>query len=350
MTLTRRHFMIAVSASLAAASGLPALAEGDALFQPTADDSLADAVKAALSEGRKSLRLGDGAYGPQTLRGIKANGFEVIGTGRSVMDMVMIAQSSGLRFRNVTFQGEKSERGSGQGLVYINRDASDVQFSNCRFQTVEDAGRWGPADWVERPYNSGLLARGPGVRVEDSSFRNLRNCLTFLDADNCSVERSTFTDFGNDGIEFGGNNIRVIGNTIRGSNHSDSEKQHSDGIQGFPSPDKGTYENIEIAGNTIEFVGPGDYMQGISIFDGRWRNLRVADNRVSVNMWNAIAIYGVDGVVIEGNTVKSKDRKRGSWIEVRASKDGRSSSGITVRRNRAPSFKLPPGTRIDNTP
>lgn len=350
MSLSRRDFVIALAASAAALSGRTARAEGAALQPGGGEEALAEAVGAAMAEGQNSLRLADGVFGPQILKGIKADGFEIIGSGRSVLDMTMISGTSGLRFRDVTFQGEKSERGSGQGLVYINRDAGDIRFATCRFSTVEDTSGWSPVDWVERPYSSGLLARGPGVRVEGCTFRNLRNCLTFLDSDHGSVEGSSFTDFGNDGIEFGGNGIRIVGNTIRGSHHTETEPQHSDGIQGFPAPDKGTYSDIEITGNTIEFVGPGDYMQGISIFDGRWRNLRVADNVVSVNMWNAIAIYGVDDVVIEGNTVTSKDRKRNSWIEVRASKDGRASSGITVRRNKAPSFKLPAGARFERSP
>ncbi|KQS80550.1 hypothetical protein ASG25_02915 [Rhizobium sp. Leaf384] len=343
MSFTRRDFVYSLSGLIAACtvSAAQAQAPDELIFAPTRDDGLGEAIKKALSSGKRRVRLLDGDYGPQTIQGIAAENFEIVGSGKSVVNMTMITASAGISFRKVIFQGEKSDLGSGMGLVYVNRDASHTRFSKCTFRTTEDTSSWQPRDWVELPYNSGLLARGKNVVVADCDFTNLRNCLTFLDCDDSSAENCRFQDFGNDGVEFGGSNIRIVGNTIRGSHHTDAENQHSDGIQGFPAPNKRIYENIEITGNLIEYVGPGDYMQGISIFDGRWKDVRVSDNTIEVNMWNAIALYGIDGVTVERNTVRSKDNKRPSWIEVRASKDGRNSSNIVARDNHAPTLRIP---------
>ena len=46
-----------------------------------------------------------------------------------------------------------------------------------------------------------------------------------------------------------------------------------------------------------------NYMQGISIFDGKWDGLTVVNNVVVTNTWHGIALYGVNNALVVNNTV-----------------------------------------------
>lgn len=341
---SRRAFVVASAATLLPFCVRVALADlAEQIVEPGVD--LGSVVAKASAGGVvRKIRLKPGLYGPLSLGRIKSD-IEIVGDPGAIVGQTVLRSSSGIHFRNIAFRGGRGVGDSMPALVQTSPDSSDIRFSDCSFATVEDVGSWRDVDWAERPFLIGLLVRAPNVRLAGCRFFHLRNCLA-LSGNDAVVKNCLFENFGNDGIEFGANNLRISNNIVRGGHHTPAETQHADGMQGFPAPKGGVFSNIVIERNRIEFAGPGDYMQGITIFDGRWRNVRVADNTVSVNVWNAIALYGIDGVVVENNTVSSTDPKIQNWIEVRASKSGVSSTDVVIRNNVAPLVKSPPGAKV----
>ncbi|WP_462120189.1 right-handed parallel beta-helix repeat-containing protein [Methylorubrum extorquens] len=272
-----------------------------------------------------------------TLQGVRGLPTEIVGEPGAVVDATSIRGCESLKFQQLTFRGVRASP-TIPGLVIVDPSSRGLSFDRCSFSTEESSAGWSPQDWIDRPYGVGLFTRGQNISVSDSRFFNLRNCL-YLGGDGSVVKGCSFEAFGNDAIEFCANDLRILSNRIRGGHHTPAEQLHADGIQGFPAPNGGLFSDILIDGNTIEFDGPGDYMQGIVVFDGRWRGIRVTNNSLRLNHWHAITIYGVDDILVAGNTVSTIDPTRRIWIEVRASKEGRPSSGVVVRDNVAPMFR-----------
>ncbi|WP_156394161.1 right-handed parallel beta-helix repeat-containing protein [Methylobacterium sp. Leaf94] len=329
------------------AAGFPRIASAtdrEVIVKP--GDSIAAALAQAPAGTTRRLRLMAGGHGPLTLQSLKGGRLELTGEDGAVLGPTVVRGSDQIVFRNLAFRGEKGGA-TVPGLVLIDPSSRDILFERCSFATSDSVTGWSSRDWVDRPYPIGLFARGPQVSVKESRFFNLRNCLSVA-GDGGVVQGCSFEAFGNDAIEFGANNLRIVSNRIRGGYHTQVDPLHADGIQGFPAPNSGQYQNILIDSNIIEFVGPGDYMQGITIFDGSWQNVRVTNNKVSVNVWNAIALYGISGVFVEGNIVSSTDPKIRNWIEVRASKTGVRSTDVVVRNNVAPLFKTDRGATLAN--
>lgn len=341
--LSRRDLIVGVSAATCL-SGIASAGDGEVVLKP--GESITAALGKISGGTTRRLRLAPGNHGPLTLQSLQGGRLEVTGEAGAVLGPTMVRGSGDIAFRNVAFRGEKAGA-MVPGMVLIDQSSRDIVFERCSFATSESVMGWSDRDWVDRPFPIGLFARGPRVTVTDCRFFNLRNCLSIA-GDGGVARGCSFRAFGNDAIEFGANDVRIVSNTIQGSHHTPADPLHADGIQGFPAPKGGQFKNILIDSNTVEFAGPGDYMQGITIFDGRWQNVRVTNNKVSVNVWNAIALYGIDGVVVEGNTVSSTDPKIRNWIEVRASKGGAKSTDVVVRNNIAPLFKTEQGATLAN--
>ena len=130
-------------------------------------------------------------------------------------------------------------------------------------------------------------------------------------------------------------NLIIRGNLIHDGHHTESEPLHADGIQGWTL--KGNInKNVTIESNTIIKTGDSkvSYMQGISIFDGKWDGLTVVNNVVVTNHWHGIALYGVKNAMVANNTVVASDPGvHPTWIMVTKGKDGVPSSNAIVRNN-----------------
>jgi parallel beta-helix repeat protein len=109
---------------------------------------------------------------------------------------------------------------------------------------------------------------------------------------------------------------------------------HPDAIQGWTAKDV-TNRNVVIDANFImNTPSYGDYMQGISIFDGKWDGLVVSNNVVIDNAWHGIALYGVANALVVNNTVvPSGPEKITTWITIHDSKDKTPSRNVIVRNN-----------------
>ncbi len=130
-------------------------------------------------------------------------------------------------------------------------------------------------------------------------------------------------------------NLTIRHNIIRSGHHSPTETLHADGIQGWTL--KGaTNRNVRIEGNIVTDFDQSDnnYMQGISIFDGKWDGVEIINNVVVTNTWHGVALYGVENAKVINNTVlPSRPEKFMTWIMVHPGKDKRPSSNVVVRNN-----------------
>lgn len=310
-------------------------------LDPAKGQTLASFMKA-----RPVLVAGDyiellaGDHGAPVITGLNPGRVTIIGRAGNTVGATVFSTTSNWLVRGVNFRAVNPTPGAINFMVRTDVVSTDIGFDACTFSTVEDASAWSPADWVNLPYHTALILRGPRMACTNSRFFNVRNCLS-ASTDNGWVSGNTMEDFGCDGIDFGANWLRIENNTIRNCRHSAAEPLHADGMQGMPAPNGGTFANISITGNTIEAGPYCDYMQGLDIFDGRWAKITLKGNTIKVGTWNAIAMYGIDGITITGNTVVATNPAQVSWIQVTASKEGRLSTKVVCYGNTAPILKLP---------
>lgn len=264
---------------------------------------------------------------------------------RPILRQTKLIGARGWVFRGLTFQGEGPRKaGPADALLEIGRSTwlgptSDIVVERCEFATADDTSGWSAQDWVNKPYYNALITFGTNIAIRDNRFHNIRNGLS-INGEDVAVERNVIENVGNDGMSINGSRLRILNNTIRAGRHTPAEPLHADGIQGFPARDDGVNRDVLIDGNRIEAGPSGDYMQGITIFDGRWENVRVTNNTIETRAWHGIAFFGVTGGLIAGNRVIAADPKQRSWIMVTASKTGRPSSGIELRDNISPAYKI----------
>lgn len=282
-----------------------------------------------------------------------------------VIDKLTIASSAKWMFQGVTFSGLAS---TATGATSVSLPAgflvatgfgdwtgatADVVLADSTFQSAASTGGWTDADWLNKPYSALLRANAPCTSVTGSHFLN-GSTMVAVTTGKVLVQGNTIEKFSNDGIDIAASNLLIKGNTIKNGLNTKIDPLHADGIQGWSPTVNGTVAtntNVTIDGNTV--IKTGDpltsYMQGISIFDGKWTGLTIQNNVVAVNTWNSIAVYGAQNAKVLNNTVVSAmPDKYPSWIQVRAAKDNTPPTGTLVRNNIATQFDIAQGVTFDH--
>lgn len=267
-----------------------------------------------------------------------------------VIDRLAVVSSAKWMFQSITFRGmattatgTTTTSPSGVGLVSSGRGdwigtTSDVVFDSDTFETAASTSGWTDADWINKPFNVGLWMAAPCTSVTNSHLTNLLNGIS-IGAAQALVQGDTIENFSNDGIDLTASNALIKGNTIRNGVNTVTDPFHADGIQGWSSVVNGvtaTNSNDVIDGNIVTKTGDPShtYMQGISIFDGKWTGLVIQNNVVDVNVWNAVAVYGAANSKILNNTVVAANPTgEPSWLQVAKAKDGTAATGVLVRNN-----------------
>jgi hypothetical protein len=158
------------------------------------------------------------------------------------------------------------------------------------------------------------------------------------------VSDNLIDDFGGDGIDHYGSRVLILNNRIVNShNICDYLCIHTDGIQGWNYHDRSGIKNsdIKIIGNQIidqvdqNLALPPSDLHGITIFDGNWNSVLIANNSIISETWHGISTYGTENTTIINNTVLSEVPSRAAWIMV-SDKKGDSVDqryGFIVRNN-----------------
>ncbi|OYZ09998.1 MAG: hypothetical protein B7Y36_11495 [Novosphingobium sp. 28-62-57] len=232
------------------------------------------------------------------------------------------------------------------GYLVTTRPRPDVKVShNVRFTglAIDGAGsiaQTDPALWAKTSAN-GVLLFGECIDLEKSTVRDTHIAVVAYRSRKIRVENNEIRDFSVDGIEFSGNDIVIKNNVIR-DHWPTGDTLHPDCMQGQSGPDLPTFGPVEISGNIClsdtTAVRHSRYLQGISIFDGRWDDVRVSCNFVRPSVAHAIALYGVDNARISENAVMGWPGPVLPWIVAMPAKNGRHPTGNVITQNSAQAY------------
>ena len=299
------------------------------------------------------ILLKSGNHGSPTVTNMYNDDFITVAAAPGatpVVSKLALVSSGKWMFQGITFEGmastatgAKSAASSSAGLVTAGRgdwegQTTDIVFSGDVFRTASSTSGWTNYDWLNKPYNMSVWIFAPCVSVTDSHVYNILNGIV-VSGQKSLVQGNTVEMFANDAMDLTTSNLLIKSNTIKNGVNTIADNAHADGIQGWSTISKGVpilNTNVVVDGNILTKTGNATvtYMQGISIFDGKWDGLIIQNNVVDVNHWNAVAVYGATNSKILNNTVIAADpTAHPSWIQVTKAKDGTASSNVLVRNN-----------------
>lgn len=261
---------------------------------------------------------------------------------------------TGLDITSVSLNGNQYHK-----LVSLTGD--NIIFQKNNIYSANNVDAWTPNDWNNLAAYIGLNYSGNCGTIVYNSIKN-NKIGAGITGNNINFSYNSIDGFANDGLDFAGTTNNPNFNTLIGynsiTNHYGflNNGNHNDGIQGW-SHDNLVRSNLKIIGNIVtESTGdissipampantsPQDYLQGISIFDGRWTNLTVSNNVVQVSAYCALTFYGITNSLLVNNTVVklSSNPIFAPRIGLFTGKDGSPISKVIVRNNIANLFIFP---------
>lgn len=255
-------------------------------------------------------------------------------------------------------------------FVYMDgRSTTRAKLSNIIFvgNTVQSAPTaqavaWGPKEWAEIPSNGIQIVAGDCVTVSHNTVRNVRFGIG-VGGNHINLDHNLIDYWSDDAVRMvQPTYLNIRNNLITNHYGRMNTDNHNDAIQGFPlDPTDYTtvMHDILIDSNAvIESTGaypqtldniPGNgkqnYIQGISEFDGNWKDVTLNNNLIVGSTYHLSAWGGVDGLTITNNTgvgVTSDPAKK-LRIGVYNAKNGTAPQRVTVSNNVAPVFVIPKG-------
>jgi len=309
--------------------------------RPDGDFAVEPASAGPIRAGDR-IELADGDHGDIRLTGYVNADYIAISAApgaKPVAHGLFIAGASHWLLRGLTFAAASGESGPSGAIVEAISDTAlgpsdHIAFIQNRFFTAATVADWSAQDWVTKPKMYGLIARARCALVRGNEFFHLRNALD-IGGDESTVEENFFHDFGNDAVDFHASGLTIRRNHVSASRHPPAERLHPDGMQGW-ALNGAVHRHILIDGNIVVNLNPADdnYMQGISIFTGRFENVTMQNNIVATNSWHGIALYGVKNAKVINNTVvATRPGQRDSWILIRDSTDHARRGDALARNN-----------------
>ena len=158
---------------------------------------------------------------------------------------------------------------------------------------------------------------------------------------------STINGFSADATRALGSDVTIKNNKVLDgyADISQGDGNHDDMFQGFAN-NGNVFENVTVEGNWFQDRSKqarnlvSNY-QGIAVFDGLYRNVKVLRNVIIIGAYHGINMAGLDTVLIDKNTlVSSFNGSRVPWIATVASKTGVAPKANVVSNNLAPRIKI----------
>ena len=274
----------------------------------------------ALVEALNIAKAGDiialkaGTYDPVLIRGVNAGGVTITSAdpnNPAVLTGLTIRDSSGINVNRVEMSTDKAQ-GAAPFLVWAS--------SNIHFDALEVHGT--PGLGSETTVDALVLRNSTNVSVTNSEFYDLRHAVGIAGNTGVTIEGNSFHDIRTDGIRGGGNSDVVISQNMF-TDFYPAANDHADAIQLWTTGMTESARNITITDNLI-VRGSGAPIQGIFIRDQGdklpYYNVTVTGNMVLGGNHNGIALNGVVGGTITGNTVIGTEDHR-SWIRVDESRN-----------------------------
>lgn len=304
-----------------------------ARFLPGGDQMLLVHNSAALVRGGDTIVLHAGNHGHLDLSGLRNHSFINVeaapGTPPKVDSLTLNGAS------NVIVRGlvvENWPRGDEpRELVRVGRLSGFARAENIRLLDMVIGSTRQiftvPREEWARLAPSGVLLRGDCLELTNSKIHDTRFGVNIYHARRTSVASNEIQGFSVDGIDFTGNEI-VIRNNVIADHWMTGDGLHPDCMQGQAIEGDPLFGPILIEGNlciarTSDRADPGEYLQGVNIFDGSWKSIRIRCNRIANNAGHGIALYGTNNARIEHNVVVGLSAEWPTWIASLPSKSGR---------------------------
>jgi hypothetical protein len=277
-------------------------------------------------------------------------------THAPVLNQLTLRNVSNWTFRGLTFVPPALAPGeviANWFTLATFTDTNGVVFDKNTLYSQADVTAWSAQDWLDQSVCRAIYYTGNGCTISNNVIRNVRNGIA-VGGDSVAVTGNVVDYFTNDAIDFTSSNTIIRANVITNHYGYLDNGAHRDAIQGWTVGGV-TGHNILIDRNlvmsstgqytTIPPVASGtgtDVLQGISIFDGMWKDVVVTNNVVIVPAFHAISMYGVSSLNIQNNTAVTYSTSPGmvGWIGVFNKKDGTVPTRITVRNNIATSLSI----------
>lgn len=265
-----------------------------------------------------------------------------------VFDGVMLRYSDARRIAAPVKAMLFAARGSALGPV------SDIVLENASLATVSDNALFGDNDWKNLSTDGVNLTDVTCVQLLNNRISNVRRGIS-NGARHATVSGNTISDFSGDGIRFIASDQVYTGNIIRSSRNTLTDTDHPDGMQGFAhEPGKELKDSvatdITINGNIIDDPIRSGYdpIQGISYFDGIFRNVAIFNNLVRTNSVHGISAYGGDNILIAHNTVVSPAAGDEGYTTIKliASKTGVLPTNAAVLNNVTDRLQVADGVKV----
>jgi hypothetical protein len=293
------------------------------------------------------IYLRTGNHGAVSLLGALNEDFITIAAENGqtpVLTNLRLAGAAKWIFRGLTVQNNKVKL-----VEFLNHDflgpTTDIVFEGNHVLSQPDVSAWGPKDWLAQASELGVDDRASCVILRGNKIENLKNGIGIA-GDNQLVEGNAIDNFGDDAIDINASRIALVRNRIT-NNHALGDENHNDGIQGWnfkPEP----HRDILIEANTIilktdpNLPFPGS-LQGISVYDGAWENMRIVNNVIITDAWNGIGLFGIRGLAITNNTVIGTRPAVTTWIRVsnrRNTEGGAPPENVVIHNNIATKLAL----------
>ncbi|WP_293678608.1 right-handed parallel beta-helix repeat-containing protein, partial [uncultured Phenylobacterium sp.] len=275
---------------------------------------------AALNVALKVAKAGDSILlNPGTYTGVGLNGLQVNGTVTvrsadldhpAVLTGIGIRNSSGFSFEHVEINAVP---GLSEKTGVIGIDGS----KNISFDHV----------YVHGTLNGDASDDLPGIRIKlssditvtNSEFRQLFQAVSFGGNNNVTISGNLVHEIRQDGFRgYDTSNLTISDNYL--TNFQKVGTEHADGIQIYTGS-YGPAHDIRIIGNVI-IQGDGAEVQGVFIRDdsSSLKNVEISGNLVAGATLNGIAVSGINGLVMDSNSVVSRTGEL-SWLSVKTSTD-----------------------------
>lgn len=335
--------------------------------------NIAAALQVAKPGDTIALMTGD--YGLLNLNGMNQNGFITIaaanGQSPKFTDIFIggYKPASHWRLTGLTISGFVHRADNrAQGTLVMIGNSNNIIIDNNDLYSQDGMIDWQaqvPAASSPDTVPNGISARQSNcISIVNNRLRNIFNGVDF-GGDQIGdhgkyflVSGNSIDNFAGDGIDHYGSHVRIDKNQItNGHDICNNTCVHNDGIQGWnynhlpvSNSDVTIEDNVIIAQTMPNLVLPVDTLQGITIFDGKWDNVKIINNLVIANAWHGISIYGVHNAEIINNTVAPTNPARATWIGISRAKGDPPDAvyEAVVRNNVFPgtSKKLPRGNGI----
>jgi hypothetical protein len=233
--------------------------------------------------------------------------------------------------------------------------AWDVTVEECDVFTVDDAGAWTAADWVNVA-SSGAGVGGERVTIRANRVRNVRFGIS-VGGRSARIQGNLIDGFSADGLRGLGDDGLFEFNRVQNNYVGDPpDTNHDDGFQSWSvgpgGVGTGEVRGVVLRGNVfVNVTNPAhplrSTMQAIGCFDGFFVNWVVENNVVITDHWHGISFLGMRDSRIVNNTVIDVNQASPGppWIMVAPHKDGRPSENVVVRNNLATDYSLA-GTNV----